>query len=294
MLRKKQEEDTLIKKAEEERLRRQKEEEEECRQKEIEEKERLRKQQEEAEIKKNEQERQKKEDLRLRREEEEKIRKEKEEQEKFKKQKNTNERKVPSKESKTSSGKRILVFSIFFGILLIGAAAMFSGNNDNNNNQESQSGTITAPSESTGGSTPQTTTKDNTVQTPSSQNSDSYTNSIGMEFVKIPAGEFMMGSPSSEKDSYEDESPVHKVTIKESYYLGKFEVTQKQWNTVMDNNPSNFKGDDLPVEMVHWNDVQDFIKAESDGRDRYVPFTFRSRMGICLPCRDNNQIFLWG
>jgi formylglycine-generating enzyme required for sulfatase activity len=61
-----------------------------------------------------------------------------------------------------------------------------------------------------------------------------------MEFVKIPVGEFMMGSPSKEKDRNDDEGPVHKVMIKETCYLGKFEVTQEQWNSVMGDNPSNF------------------------------------------------------
>jgi len=99
-----------------------------------------------------------------------------------------------------------------------------------------------------------------------------YNNSIDMEFVKIPAGEFMMGSPSSEKDRFTDEVPFHKVTIKESYYyLGKFEVTQKQWEAVMGDNPSHFKGDDLPVEMVSWNDIQEFIEKlnKMEGTDKY-------------------------
>lgn len=91
-------------------------------------------------------------------------------------------------------------------------------------------------------------------------------NSIGMEFVQIPAGEFYMGSlagiihiiPDSGRPV--DEGPVHRVKIPQSFYLGKYEVTQKQWRDVMGNNPSYFKGDDLPVENIPWNDVQDFIK----------------------------------
>jgi len=65
-----------------------------------------------------------------------------------------------------------------------------------------------------------------------------------MEFVKILEGEFMMGSPSDEGDRANDEGPVHKVTIEEFYYLGKYEVTQEQWREVMGSNPSYFKGDD--------------------------------------------------
>jgi len=97
------------------------------------------------------------------------------------------------------------------------------------------------------------------------------TNSIGMEFVKIPAGEFMMGSPSDEGDRANDEGPVHKVTIEESYYLGKYEVTQKQWREVMGSNPSYFKGDDLPIEKVSWVDAQIFIQKlnEMEGINIY-------------------------
>ena len=88
-----------------------------------------------------------------------------------------------------------------------------------------------------------------------------------MEFVRIPAGEFMMGSPSYEKDGYNNEAPIHKVTIKDPFYLGKYPVTQKQWIDVMGYNPSYFKGDNLPVESVSWNDVQEFIKKLNDRED---------------------------
>ena len=84
----------------------------------------------------------------------------------------------------------------------------------------------------------------------SSTKAQQTTNSIGMEFVLIPAGEFEMGSPPSEKDRQSDEGPVHTVTIEKTYYLGKYEVTQEQWHEVMGTNPSNFKGDNLPVENV--------------------------------------------
>ncbi len=97
------------------------------------------------------------------------------------------------------------------------------------------------------------------------------TNSIGMEFVLIPAGEFDMGSPSSEAGRYDDEGPVHRVKIANAFYIGKFEVTQKQWRDVMGTNPSSFKGDNLPIESVSWNDAQDFIKKLNDkeGTNKY-------------------------
>jgi formylglycine-generating enzyme required for sulfatase activity len=88
----------------------------------------------------------------------------------------------------------------------------------------------------------------------------------GIEFVRIPAGDFMMGS-----NEYEDEQPVHNVKIGTPFYLGKYPVTQKQWEEVMGNNPSSFKGADLPVESVSWDDVQEFIKRlnEREGTDKY-------------------------
>ena len=105
----------------------------------------------------------------------------------------------------------------------------------------------------------------------SSQNPETYTNSIGMEFVQIPAGEFMMGSSSDEEGRNDNEGPVHKVTFEKPYYLEKYEVTQGQWNAVMGSNPSCFKGDDLPVENVSWNDAQEFIKKlnEMEGTEIY-------------------------
>ncbi|MCO5384357.1 MAG: formylglycine-generating enzyme family protein [Methanosarcina barkeri] len=95
--------------------------------------------------------------------------------------------------------------------------------------------------------------------------------STGMELVLIPAGEFMMGSPSEEQGRYDDEGPVHEVTIKNSFYMGKYPVTQKQWKRVMGNNPSNFKGEARPVESVSWKEVQTFVQKlnEKEGADKY-------------------------
>jgi formylglycine-generating enzyme required for sulfatase activity len=94
------------------------------------------------------------------------------------------------------------------------------------------------------------------------------TNSIGMEFVLIPTGSFMMGS-----DLYADsnETPQHRVTISQSFYLGKYEVTQAQWEAVMGNNPSEFKGQSNPVENVSWNDAQTFIERlnRKEGTKKY-------------------------
>lgn len=98
-----------------------------------------------------------------------------------------------------------------------------------------------------------------------------YTNSLGMEFVLIPAGEFQMGSPSYDGKLFDFDSPVHNVTIQEPFYMSKYEVTQKEWTEVMGYNPSYFKGDDLPVDSVLWSEVQKFVLKLNlkEGSEKY-------------------------
>jgi len=83
-----------------------------------------------------------------------------------------------------------------------------------------------------------------------------FTNSIHMEFVLVPAGAFKMGSATGDSD----ERPVHQVTISKAFYLGKYEVTQSQWQAVMGTNPSAFPSDPKrPVDQVSWDEAQAFI-----------------------------------
>jgi formylglycine-generating enzyme required for sulfatase activity len=101
--------------------------------------------------------------------------------------------------------------------------------------------------------------------------SKTLSNSLGMEMVLIPAGEFMMGSPASEKDRCNDEGPVQKVSA-DAFYLSTTEVTQGEWEAVMGDNPSYFEGGpNLPVEDVSWNDAQEFIRKlnEKEGTNKY-------------------------
>ncbi len=89
-------------------------------------------------------------------------------------------------------------------------------------------------------------------------------NSVGMKFVYINPGSFNLGS----NNGGPDEQPVHRVTIKKGFYLQKTEVTQKQWRSVMDDNPSNFNNcDDCPVESVSWDDVMDYIEELNSKED---------------------------
>ncbi len=99
-------------------------------------------------------------------------------------------------------------------------------------------------------------------------------NSIGMKFVLIPAGSFQMGSDKqSDPEADEDEIPRHQVTLTQPFYMGKYEVTQAQWQAVMGSNPSKFKGDNLPVERVSWDDAQLFIAAlhKKEGKNYRLP-----------------------
>ena len=98
-----------------------------------------------------------------------------------------------------------------------------------------------------------------------------WSNRLGMEFVWVPAGEFRMGSTSRRAD--DDEKPLTRVRISRGFYLGKYEVTQGQWEAVMGSKPSHFSncGGNCPVEQVSWNDVQAFVRKlnEREGGRRY-------------------------
>ncbi|MHB1045552.1 MAG: formylglycine-generating enzyme family protein [Thermoanaerobaculia bacterium] len=81
---------------------------------------------------------------------------------------------------------------------------------------------------------------------------------VPLVLVRIPAGTFHMGAPESERASNSDERPVHTVTLTSDYYIGKYEVTQAQWQAVMGSNPSAITscGGNCPVERVSWNDIR--------------------------------------
>ena len=85
---------------------------------------------------------------------------------------------------------------------------------------------------------------------------------VPLELVWVPAGSFTMGRYADETGSNANESPQHQVTLANGYWMGKYEVTQAQWLSVMGSNPSYFTGDlNRPVERVSWDNVQSFIIA---------------------------------
>jgi formylglycine-generating enzyme required for sulfatase activity len=84
--------------------------------------------------------------------------------------------------------------------------------------------------------------------------------STGIKLVLISAGTFTMGSPVSEAGRQPDEGPQTLVTLTKDFYLGATDIDQAQWTAVMGRNPSKFKGDDLPVESLSWDDAMAFCK----------------------------------
>jgi formylglycine-generating enzyme required for sulfatase activity len=116
-------------------------------------------------------------------------------------------------------------------------------------------------------------------------------NSIGMKFILIPAGEFLMGSENGD----EDEKPIRKVQISKPFYLGKYPVTQGQWQQVMGNNLSRFEGDlSRPVEQVSWEDGQQFLCKLSE-REGGKPYRLPTEAEWEYACRaESREAYCFG
>lgn len=97
-------------------------------------------------------------------------------------------------------------------------------------------------------------------------------NELGMEFVMAASGEFQMGCSEGAKpnECTKDEKPRHRVQITKAFEIGKTEVTQKQWQAVIGSNPSAFKGEDLPVEQVSFEQVHEFLSKLNARNDGYL------------------------
>ncbi len=91
-------------------------------------------------------------------------------------------------------------------------------------------------------------------------------NRIGIEFVSLPAGSFMMGSENGKPD----EKPVHRVNISREFLIGRYEVTQGEWKTIMGREHAGFKGNSFPVQYVTWSDTQEFIARLNQSNDGYT------------------------
>jgi formylglycine-generating enzyme required for sulfatase activity len=99
-------------------------------------------------------------------------------------------------------------------------------------------------------------------------------NSTDIEFVKIVPGEFIMGCSTGDEACDADEKPAHRVQITKAFEIGKYEVTQAQWQAAMGSNPSTIKGDNRPVETVSKEEAQGFLarlNARNDGYRYRLP-----------------------
>lgn len=90
-----------------------------------------------------------------------------------------------------------------------------------------------------------------------------------IEFIKIAPGEFTMGCSAGDAACNADEKPAHHVRITRAFELGKYEVTQAQWQTIMGSNPSVMRGDDRPVESISKNEAQSFLNKLNARNDGY-------------------------
>ena len=108
-------------------------------------------------------------------------------------------------------------------------------------------------------------------------------NNVGIDMVRVPAGKFLMGSPANEegRDKNDEGQGPHEVSVS-SFYMGKYEVTQAQWRAVsalpkvkddLPSDPSNFKGDNLPVEQVSWDEAVEFCErlSKATGKKYRLP-----------------------
>jgi formylglycine-generating enzyme required for sulfatase activity/tRNA A-37 threonylcarbamoyl transferase component Bud32 len=113
-------------------------------------------------------------------------------------------------------------------------------------------------------------------------------NGVTLEMVEIPGGTFIMGSPANEAERNSDEGPQHQVTVP-SFFMGKYELTQAQYQAIMGSNPSAFEGNNRPVEQVSWNDAVIFCQrlSQKTGKNYRLPseaeWEYACRAGTTTP-----------
>jgi len=125
-------------------------------------------------------------------------------------------------------------------------------------------------------------------------------NAPGMEFVKIAPGEFIMGCSAGDDQCRADERPAHRVQISKAFEMGKYEVTQSQWQAAMGSNPSTIKGDRRPVETISKDETHDFLarlNANNDGYHYRLPteaeWEYAARAGATGPITGSLDEIAW-
>jgi formylglycine-generating enzyme required for sulfatase activity len=137
-----------------------------------------------------------------------------------------------------------------------------------------------------------------------SSNAQCYTEPLGglggalpLQMLLIPGGTFLMGSPDDEPERFDHEYPQHEVTVPQ-FFMGRYPITQAQWRTVaalpqvdrrLEEDPSGFKGNDLPVERVSWYDAVEFcVRLENHTKRPYrlpseAEWEYACRAGTTTP-----------
>ncbi|MBE9219546.1 bifunctional serine/threonine-protein kinase/formylglycine-generating enzyme family protein [Dolichospermum flos-aquae] len=107
---------------------------------------------------------------------------------------------------------------------------------------------------------------------PQSSFTEDLGNGVKLEMIAIPGGTFWMGSPANEAKRHDDEGPQHQVTVP-SFFMGKYPLTQAQYQAIMGHNPSYFKGNNRPVETVSWDDAVTFCRklSQRTGKNYRLP-----------------------
>ena len=185
-------------------------------------------------------------------------RKRKETEEKAAKEKAKVERKRKETEEKATKKKATFVVTI----VVVAIVAIWLMIPSNKNKVEEELAKITEVSYSNGVSSNKNKVEEELAKiTEASYSKGILTvNGIKYNMVRVEGCTFRMGATSEQDcDAYDIEEPVHSVTLS-SYYIGKTEVTQALWKAVMGSNPSKFKGENLPVENVSWDDCQVFVR----------------------------------
>jgi formylglycine-generating enzyme required for sulfatase activity len=119
---------------------------------------------------------------------------------------------------------------------------------------------------------PKPPTNTNLNINPTSSFTEDLGNGIKLEMIAIPGGTFLMGSPENEAERSSNESPQHQVTVP-SFFMGKYQLTQAQYQAIMGVNLSAFKGDNRPVENVNWDDAVAFCQklTQKTGKNYRLP-----------------------
>jgi formylglycine-generating enzyme required for sulfatase activity len=134
---------------------------------------------------------------------------------------------------------------------------------------------------------------------PPSKPVESFTenlNGVPLEMICAPGGRFKMGSPKGK--GHDGEKPRHDVTVP-AFYIGKYQITQRQWNAVMDKYPSHFTGFDLPVENISWNDAKRFCEklSQATGKAYRLPseaeWEYACRAGTKGDCAGDLDAMAW-